>query len=116
MRYYCFCFFLVYLCVFLVVDIVFIRLGDDTEIGVHRIVIVSTCPAWKALLASDCKEAREGVIIINDVNPESVRAFVKALYSGCVEISETLPDLLQLTDRYRAELIKKLAPKPKHSF
>jgi len=94
-----------------------IRLRDGTEIGVHRNVIVSTCPAWKALLGSGCKEAREGVIIINDINPESVRAFVKALYSGCVENSEKLLAVLQLADRYRAEeLMKKLAEKIKHSL
>jgi len=88
-----------------------IRLNDDTEIAVHHNVIASSCPAWKGLLGSDCKEVKKGIITVDDVKPDTVRAFVKALYFGYVENSSMLPGVIGLAERYQAKtLLEKLVP------
>jgi len=84
-----------------------IQLQDGTDIQVHKAVIANTCPAWKRLLAFECRETQESKIIVDDVEPKIVKAFVRALYFGGVENSDLLPGVLELSNRYQAEKLMK---------
>jgi len=91
-------------------DLVF-QLSNGDEIGAHRSVVHAICPAWAALLDSDMIESRDGVIVLEDIEPDIAKAFVRTLYYGMVEDGKLLPDIAELADRYRAvELLGKLIP------
>lgn len=80
-----------------------IRLKSGQEIDAHKSVIAAACPAWKGLLDSNMVEAQSGVIIIPDINPDVVKAFVKALYCGEIEDQSLLPGIALMADRYNTE-------------
>jgi len=82
-----------------------IRLKDGQEIEAHKTVIAAACPAWKGLVESQMLEAETGVIDVLDINPEVVKAFVKALYCGEFDDQKLLPGIALMADRYNAEFL-----------
>jgi len=82
-----------------------IKLQHFQEIDAHRAVIAVACPALLALSDSSMLEARSGVIVVDDINPDAVREFIKVLYCGEFEDHTLLPGIALMADRYKAEKI-----------
>jgi len=82
-----------------------IRLKDGQVVKAHKTVIAAACPAWKGLIESQMFEAETGVIEVLDINPEVVKAFVKALYCGEFDDQKLLPGLALMADYYNAEFL-----------
>jgi len=80
-----------------------IRLKNGEEIDAHKSVIVAACPAWKGLLEPNIFEAQSGLIVMSDINPDVVKAFVKALYYLKIEDQTLLPGIALMADRYNNE-------------
>lgn len=71
---------------------------------VHRV------PLFATMLSSGMKEQESGTIVIDDVEPESVRLLLRFLYCGSVELpGELATEMLELAHRYELELLSKRA-------
>ena len=88
-------------------------------IGAHRCILRARSPVFKAMLAQqDMKEAKEGVVEIEDASFEGVWSMIKFMYTDCVYYYNRVPssdskdqkavskvqynlELLRLADRYQ---------------
>jgi len=82
-----------------------IKLQDGEEIDAHKAVIAAACPAWKELSEPSMVEAGGGVIIVDDINPNAVKGFIKAFYFGEFEDQTLLPGIALMADRFKIEKI-----------
>ena len=64
---------------------------DSETFRVHRNLLCYRSPVFRAMLDSDMREAREGEIIIQDMDSTTVRSMIHYIYTG--EMSEDWQDL-----------------------
>ncbi len=83
---------------------------QDETIKCHKFILSARSPVLQMILSNNSKEAKTGVIEIEDSDPASLRQFVRFLYSE--EISQTnnidnLAALLHLADKYDVDTLAK---------
>jgi len=67
----------------------------------HKYILCSQCPAFKADLFNNCKEKKEGRIVIEDSTPEAVNMMIQFLYGYDNEIPrDSELDILHLAEKY----------------
>ncbi|GJC82960.1 kelch-like protein 17 [Colletotrichum liriopes] len=93
------------------------------EIRVHKVVLYAHSGYFAALLDSNMKEAREGVVTFNDIDPEPMNHLVDIFYSGSQEFSFAPSDLRSnvnvwiLADRLQArQAMRKIESRLKDHF
>ncbi|KZL87498.1 btb poz domain-containing protein [Colletotrichum incanum] len=83
----------------------------STETRVHKVVLYAHSGYFAALLDSNMKEAQEGVVTFNDIDPEPMKRLIDIFYSGSQEFSFTPSDLRSnlnvwiLADRMQARQV-----------
>ncbi|KZL67891.1 BTB/POZ domain-containing protein [Colletotrichum tofieldiae] len=95
----------------------------SAEIRVHKVVLYAHSGYFAALLDSNMKEAREGVVTFNDIDPEPMKHLVNIFYSGSQEFSFAPSDLRSnvnvwiLADRLQArQVMRKIESRLKNHF
>ena len=61
---------------------------EDEELSAHRIIMTARSPVFHALLNSDMREGKEGVVVIQDVRAPVFRALLHFVYT------DTLPEVM----------------------
>lgn len=54
---------------------------EDEELAAHRIILTARSPVFRALLNSDMREGKEGVVVIEDVRAPVFRALLHFVYT-----------------------------------
>lgn len=54
---------------------------EDEELPAHRIILTARSPVFRALLNSDMREGKEGVVLIEDVRAPVFRALLHFVYT-----------------------------------
>ncbi|TMS32804.1 hypothetical protein L596_000605 [Steinernema carpocapsae] len=85
-----------------------IRIGNR-DIRTHRAILAARSPVFAAMFAhSDTKEAKEGVLVIEDLDYEVVKDMLMFIYSGRTSGKPDLAhDLLVAADKYRLDELKR---------
>ena len=74
----------------------------DKEFKVHRVILASRSPVFRAMLESDMKEKQSGVVEVSDTTPEVMSDLVAYLYTGTAPNLTTLAnELLQAAEKYQ---------------
>jgi len=82
--------------------------GEET-FGAHRSLLSARSPVFAAMFASGMKEAVDGQVRIEDVNPTTFQLFLKFLYTGMFEPSSTdNRELFAVADKYGVETLMEL--------
>lgn len=75
--------------------------AEETELAVHRAVLVAKSPVFAAMLADDDAGAAGGRIVVADVKPKVLEQLVTFLYrDGTPELCGMAPQLLSAADKY----------------
>ncbi|KAJ1971366.1 hypothetical protein H4R35_005303 [Dimargaris xerosporica] len=69
--------------------------GQAGKIGAHTVILLSRCPAYRAMMASGMAEAHTNEIVVPE-SAETVRAWREYLYTDMITCSLTLDSLLEL--------------------
>lgn len=64
---------------------------EDEELPAHRIILTARSPVFRALLNSDMREGKEGVVVIEDVRAPVFRALLHFVYT------DALPEVCSCT-------------------
>ncbi|KAK0393751.1 hypothetical protein QR680_000388 [Steinernema hermaphroditum] len=85
-----------------------IRVGDR-DIHTHKAILAARSPVFAAMFThSDTKEAKMGVLVIEDLDYEVVKDMLMYIYSGkCSGRSDWAPELLIAADKYRLDELKR---------
>lgn len=88
-------------------DFVFIS-SDGEEFPAHRAVLIARCPAFAAMLRTDCEEKRTGRCgPIKDIDGQTLGVLLEFLYSGTVQrIGTVARKLLLAAEKYQLEDLK----------
>ena len=54
---------------------------EDEELPAHRIILTARSPVFRALLNSNMREGKEGVVVIEDVRAPVFRALLHFVYT-----------------------------------
>ena len=74
----------------------------DKEFKVHRVILASCSPVFRAMLESDMREKQSGVVEVPDITPEAMSDVVAYLYTGTAPNLTTLAnELLQAAEKYQ---------------
>ena len=74
----------------------------DKEFKVHRVILASRSPVFRAMLESDMKEKQSGVVEVSDITPEAMSDLVAYLYTGTAPNLTTLAnELLEAAEKYQ---------------
>ena len=75
---------------------------QDKEFKVHRVVLASQSPVFRAMFEADMKEKQSGVIEVSDITPEAMSDLVTYLYTGTAPNLKTLArELLEAAEKYQ---------------
>ena len=78
----------------------------------HRALIAARCDWFKRALLSGMKESINKRITVHDVEPSSFKIFLQYIYSGLLETkslsADDLVELLQLSDKYELDCLKRI--------
>ncbi|GLJ47536.1 hypothetical protein SUGI_1003890 [Cryptomeria japonica] len=91
-----------------------LEVKDGSKIKVHKIVLISKSPVFKAMLENEMEESRSGIIKITDFKYEVLRSFVHYLYTAEVSIfpdEHMACDLLVLAEKYQVKHLKTICEK-----
>jgi hypothetical protein len=65
---------------------------EDEELPAHRIILTARSPVFRALLNSDMREGKEGVVVIEDVRAPVFRALLHFVYTDALpEVRSCIP-------------------------
>jgi len=81
--------------------------GEET-FGAHRSLLCARNPVFAAMFASGMKEAENGQVRIEDVDPPTFERFLKFLYTGMMESSAMDEKLFAVGDKYQVETLMEL--------
>ena len=63
---------------------------EDEALAAHRIILTARSPVFRALLNSDMREGKEGVVVIEDVRAPVFRALLHFVYTDMLpEVSRS---------------------------
>ena len=72
------------------------------EFKVHRVILASQSPVFRAMFEADMKEKQSGVIEVSDITPEAMSDLVTYLYTGTAPNLKTLAsELLEVAEKYQ---------------
>ena len=75
---------------------------QDKEFKVHRVILASQSPVFRAMFEVDMKEKQSGVIEVSDITPEAMSDLVTYLYTGTTPNLKTLAsELLEVAEKYQ---------------
>ena len=66
-----------------------IEVGGSWVVSAHRSVLIARSPVFAGMLANETQEKSSGIIKLDDVSVEGLRAFIEFVYLGT--ISNTIP-------------------------
>ncbi|KAJ1973000.1 hypothetical protein H4R34_005222, partial [Dimargaris verticillata] len=69
--------------------------GQADKIGGHKLILLSRCPAYRAMMASGMTEARTNEIVVPE-SAATIRAWREYLYTDMITCDLTLDSLLDL--------------------
>lgn len=84
--------------------------ADGKVFKAHRAILASRSPVFKSMFSSSLREGREKRLIIRDMSPPSLQAFLHLLYSG--ELPEDFPysdlglSILAASEKYQIPEMK----------
>ena len=82
---------------------------DDKEFKVHRAILASQSPVFRAMFETDMKEKRSGIIEVSDITPAVMSDLVTYLYSGSAPNLESLVnELLDVAGKYQLPRLFKM--------
>lgn len=82
---------------------------ENETIPAHRLVLSSKSPVFAAMFATNMKKANEGHIKIDDMNPKTLKEFLKIFYnidSESFNNIEMIRSLLAAADKYHMKFLK----------
>eukprot|EP00252_Welwitschia_mirabilis_P002311 TRINITY_DN12227_c0_g3_i1.p1 TRINITY_DN12227_c0_g3~~TRINITY_DN12227_c0_g3_i1.p1 ORF type:complete len:258 (+),score=41.21 TRINITY_DN12227_c0_g3_i1:248-1021(+) len=86
---------------------VILQLPDGSKINVHRAVLISKSPVFKAMLENEMEESRTRTIKISDFSYDVLRSFVHYLYTAeFFPDEQRVYDLLVLAEKYQVKHLK----------
>ena len=84
-------------------------LVGEEALGAHRSLLCARSPVFAAMFASGMKEAENGHVRIEDVDPPSFERFLKFLYTGLMDESLAMDEkLFAVADKYQVETLMEL--------
>lgn len=82
---------------------------DDIEFKVHRAILASQSPVFRAMFEADMKEKRSGIIEVSDVAPAVMSDLLTYLYTGSAPNLESLVnELLDVAGKYQLPRLFKM--------
>lgn len=70
------------------------------SVMVHKLILIYRCEYFQRMLQHDTVEKDKNEVIIEDFDLETVKSFVRYLYTDEIEESELFEELLILADKY----------------
>ena len=75
----------------------------------HRVILTSQSPVFRAMFEADMKEKRSGVIEVSDITPEAMSDLVAYLYTGTAPNLKILAsELLEVAEKYQIPRLQKM--------
>jgi ABC-type transporter Mla MlaB component len=79
----------------------------ETKIEAHRVVLSARSPVLSVLL-DNVSHVKPSVAIEENMDVDVVKHFLKFLYTGCLEMSATNKQLLELAELYQVKTLMKI--------
>merc|ERR550519_2626976 len=67
---------------------------------VHKVVLCSRSPVFRAMMQGDMLEARKGEVIVTDVDPGTFAAMLHYVYTGELKEGLDLNNMIYAADKY----------------
>lgn len=77
------------------------------KLEAHRVILSARSPVLSALLDNN-DQVKSSIVIDENMDIDVVKHFLKFLYTGCLEISATNKQLLELSKIYEVETLMKI--------
>jgi hypothetical protein len=77
------------------------------KLEAHRVILFARSPVLSALLDNN-DQAKSSIVIVENMDIDVVKHFLKFLYTGCLEISATNKQLLELAKMNQVETLMKI--------